>query len=87
VSDAGVIISLAGMLTTIIGTIAISWAVVRVIQIKAQAKMSPPETVRAVADLEERVDQLQQQLIEAHERIDFTERLLTRGRDSHEGDA
>lgn len=86
-SDAEVIISLAGMLTTLIGTIAISWAVVRVIQIKSQAKATLPETARAVADLEERVDQLQQQLIEAHERIDFTERLLTRGGDSHEGSA
>jgi hypothetical protein len=87
VIDAEVIIPLAGMLTSIIGTVAISWAVVRVIQVKSQARMGPPETARALADLEERVDQLQQQVVEAHERIDFTERLLTRGRDTHEGDA
>ncbi len=84
-SDAEVIVSLGGMLTTIIGTIAISWAVVQGIRIRAQAKLGPSDTARAVADLEERVDQLQQQLIEAHERIDFTERLLTRGREPHEG--
>lgn len=86
-SDAEVIVSLGGMLTTIIGTIAISWAVVQGIRIRAQVKVGPSDTARAVADLEERVDQLQQQLIEAHERIDFTERLLARGRDSNEGGA
>lgn len=85
-NDAAVLIPLAGMLTTIIGTVAISWAVVQVIRIRTQARFVPTDVTRAVADLEERVDQLQQQLVEAHERIDFTERLLTRGRDvSQEG--
>ncbi len=83
-NDAQVIIPLAGMLTTVIGTIAISWAVVQVIRIRTQARMGSPDTARAVADLEERVDQLQQQLIEAHERIDFTERLLASGRAPHQ---
>ena len=39
-----------------------------------------PELAADVAALREQVEQLQQQLVEAHERIDFTERLLSRGR-------
>ncbi len=85
--DPGIALALGGMLTTIIGTVAISWAVVQVIRIRTQARIGPADTARAVADLEERVDQLQQQLLEAHERIDFAERLLTRGRDAHEESA
>jgi hypothetical protein len=82
--DGNVIVPIAGMITTIIGTIAISWAVVQGIRIRHQPRVGEPELARAVADLEERVDLLQQQLVEAHERIEFTERLLTRGQDSHE---
>lgn len=83
--EPSILIPLGGMLTSIIGTIAISWAVVSVIRIRTQARVGPSELARAVADLEERLDLLQQQLAEAQERIDFTERLLTRGQASPEG--
>ncbi len=81
--DPDVAIPLAGMLTTIIGTVAISWAVVQGIRARNQPRIGEPELSRALAELEERVDRLQHELAEAHERIDFTERLLTRGEDPH----
>lgn len=77
--DQHIVIPLAGMLTVIIGTVAISWAVVQGIRIRTQPRLGEPETARALAELEERVDRLQRELAEAHERIDFTERLLARG--------
>jgi outer membrane murein-binding lipoprotein Lpp len=83
--DPALVIPIGGMITTIVGTVAISWAVVQGIRIKNQPRIGDSELARAVGDLEARVDQLQQQLNEAQERIDFAERLLTRGRDSHEG--
>jgi hypothetical protein len=81
--DQHIVIPLAGMLTSIIGTVAISWAVVQGIRIRNQPRIGERETALALAELEERVDRLQRELVEAHERIDFTERLLARGDDSH----
>jgi hypothetical protein len=85
--DPGVALAFGGMITTIIATVAISWAVVQGMRIRHQPRIGEPELARAVADLEERVDQLQHQLFEAHERLEFAERLLTRGQDSHESTA
>ena len=85
--DPGLVIPIGGMITTIVGTIAISWAVVQGIRIRTQPRIGDQELARAVTDLEERLDRMQQQLAETHERLEFAERLLTRGHDSHQGTA
>lgn len=41
---------------------------------------------RRLEELEEEMGQLRQELVEAHERIDFTERLLASGRREAEAD-
>lgn len=84
-------IPIFGMLTGIITTGFLVWGVVRVAQGQIGAAIARwigsqsgqfgnPELASDVAALREQVDQLQQQLVDAHERIDFTERLLARGR-------
>lgn len=69
------------------------WAMVRISQGKVGEAIAgwiasqsggrtPPNLVREVAGLRDRVEHLEQQLLDAHERIDFAERLLAQGRPS-----
>jgi hypothetical protein len=86
------IIPLFGMLTGIITTGLFFWGVVQVVRSpvgqalarRIQGRYAPSgdsDLLAEVAALRDQVDSLQQQLIETQERVDFTERLLTRGHD------
>ncbi len=83
--NAEALVAIFGMLTGIVVTGAIVWGVVQGIKHRYGGQLADPALGGEVAALREQVDHLQQQLVEVHERIDFTERLLTRGRDPHEG--
>ncbi len=86
-NNAEALVAIFGMVTGIAITGAIVWGVVQGIKHRYGGQLADPALAGDVAALREQVDQLQQQVIEAHERIDFTERLLTKGRESHEGSA
>lgn len=78
-----------GMITGIITTGLFFWGIVQVARspvgqamarrIQGRYAQGDPELVAELIALREQVDSLQQQLIETQERVDFTERLLTRG--------
>jgi len=55
-----------------------------VFQLRYQSRLSDPGLAGEVSSLRDQVDALQQQLYETQERLDFTERLLTQGRDVRE---
>jgi len=60
----------------------IAFAAVKIAKLKTAAPTSLPADVSArLETLEQRVDGLQQELSETHERLDFTERLLSQARD------
>ncbi len=60
----------------------IAFAAVKIAKLKTAAPASLPADVSArLETLEQRVDGLQQELSETHERLDFTERLLSQARD------
>lgn len=60
----------------------IAFAAVKIAKLKTAAPNSLPADVSArLETLEQRVDGLQQELSETHERLDFTERLLSQARD------
>ena len=61
----------------------IAFAAVKIVKLRASAapaSLSADVTARMEA-LEQRVDGLQQELSETHERLDFAERLLSQARD------
>jgi predicted nucleic acid-binding Zn-ribbon protein len=61
----------------------IAFAAVKIVKLRASAapaSLSGDVTARLEA-LEQRVDGLQQELSETHERLDFAERLLSQARD------
>jgi hypothetical protein len=69
-------------LTTLIPIVAIgAFAAIRLAKIKAAHPESLPAESARIDALEQDVQALQQQLAETQERLDFAERLLTRGRD------
>ena len=85
------LVPIFGILSGTILTGAAIWGLVKVSQgqigaaiarwIASQSgQFGNPELASDVATLREQVEQLQQQLVDAHERIDFTERLLARNR-------
>jgi uncharacterized protein YlxW (UPF0749 family) len=78
------IVAIAGMITGIITTGAIVWGIVQYARVKQQGKLEDPALSGDLAALREQVEQLQQQVYDTQERLDFAERLLTRGRDQHE---
>ncbi|HXW96401.1 MAG TPA: hypothetical protein VEI47_02365 [Gemmatimonadales bacterium] len=83
--DAGeTITAVAGMITGLLVVGGIIWGVVRVFQLRYQSRLSDPGLAGEVSSLRDQVDALQQQLYETQERLDFTERLLTQGRDVRE---
>lgn len=84
------LIPLFGMLTGLIITGLFFWGMVQVFRgpvgqaigrrLQGRHAHSDPELAAEVAALRDQVDTLQQQLMETQERVDFTERLLARGR-------
>ncbi len=91
----GEMIPIFGMITGIILTGAFVWGIVKVAQspigealarrIQGRHGGPDPELAAELSQVRDQVDGLQQQLYEAQERIDFTERLLTQGREAREG--
>jgi predicted nucleic acid-binding Zn-ribbon protein len=60
----------------------IAFAAVKIAKLRATAPASLPADVTGRLEaLEQRVDGLQQELSETHERLDFAERLLSQARD------
>lgn len=74
------IVSIAGMVTGILIVGSIVWGVVQHSRIQSQAKASDTALSGEVAALREQVEVLQQQLADAHDRLEFTERVLAQGR-------
>lgn len=91
----GEMVPIFGMITGIITTAAFFWGIVKLAQspigealarrIQGRHGGSDPEVLAEVSLLRDQVEALQNQLYEAQERIDFTERLLARGREVGEG--
>jgi hypothetical protein len=79
-----VIVAIAGMITGILTTGVIIWGILQFARARHQGGRGDPELAGEVAALREQVDTMQHQLMEAQERIDFTERLLTQGREARE---
>ena len=82
--DSEALIPLFGMLTGMVMTGAVVWGIVQIVRIRSHSSQSAPELAGEVAALRDQVDTLQQQLLETQERIDFAERLLTKGRGDSE---
>lgn len=78
------IVALGGMLTGVLTTGLIAWAIVQGLRARAQAHSIPQHVEEDLTALHDQVDALQQQLAETQERVDFTERLLTRGQAERE---
>jgi hypothetical protein len=85
------LIPVLGMVTGLVSTGLLLWALVRISQgqvgeaiagwIASQSGgRTPPNLAREVAGLRAQVAHLEQQMVDAHERIDFTERLLAQAR-------
>lgn len=83
-------IPIFGMLTGALITGLMAWGVVQIARgplgqalarrIQGSHGSADSELFAEMQQLREQVDQLQQQLIETQERVDFTERLLAQGR-------
>ena len=83
-----VIVPILGMITGMVTTGAICWGIVAIVRARshsggAHAAMLEQE----FSALRDQVDQLSQQLTETQERVDFAERLLSRGRADGGGDS
>lgn len=86
----GSLIPIFGMITGIVTTGLFFWGIVQVARspigqaiarrLQGRHGAADAELAADVAALRDQVDMLQQQLGETHERLDFTERLLTRAR-------
>jgi hypothetical protein len=83
-------IPLMGMLTGIVSMLVIGFTIVRVAQSQIGQALArrihgkgaaDPELRDELHELREQVAVLEHRLAESEERLDFTERLLTRGRD------
>jgi hypothetical protein len=74
------IVVVAGMITCLLITVAIGWSVVNQAKARSQGSAADRRLEAEVAGLRDRVEELHQQLLDAHERLDFTERLLSQGR-------
>lgn len=78
------LVAMFGMISGVLIVWAIAWGVVEHAKHRRSGEL-PAGIEDDLAALRDQVDQLRQQLGEAQERIDFTERLLTRAPgDRHE---
>jgi hypothetical protein len=60
----------------------IAYAAVKIARLRATPPgAGSPEVVARLDALERRVDDVQQELVETHERLDFAERLLSQARE------
>ena len=87
----GEMIPIMGMVTGVVSMVVIGLVIVKVAQsqlgqavarrISGRAGAGDQELREEVMELREQVTHLEQRLTEGEERIDFTERLLARGKD------
>ena len=62
----------------------LAWAAIKIARINATRALPPStELSGRVEELERTVQNLQHELVETQERLDFTERLLAKGSDPH----
>jgi hypothetical protein len=81
--DPGVFLVPVGGLVTIVG--AIYFATARIIRLRASLRQPSSEDVTTrLHELERGFDDLQQQLAETQERLDFAERMLSKARDDRQ---
>jgi hypothetical protein len=82
--EAEAIVTIAAFAAGLMAVWSITWGVVQ--YARAQRQGSTPDTGLAdeVARLQSLVEALQDQVVETQERLEFTERLLTRGREGEE---
>jgi hypothetical protein len=71
---------LAAVVIILVAAIA-AWGAVKIAKIKAQslATGADPDTAARFQALEQEVSTLRHEMVEAHERLNFTERVLTQG--------
>ena len=68
--------SLAATAVILVAAIA-AWGAVKIAKIRAQGLAGPgPDTIARLQALEQEVGTLRQEMLEAHERLDFAERML-----------
>jgi hypothetical protein len=79
-SDPELLIPIFGMLTGVLVTWGIVWGIVQVMKLRRSGGSLDAAVEGELVALREQLDQMQHQLAEAHERIDFTERLLAQPR-------
>jgi predicted nucleic acid-binding Zn-ribbon protein len=61
----------------------VAFAAVKIAKLRATSASSlPADTAERLEALEQKVDGLQQELAETHERFDFAERMLSQARDT-----
>ena len=92
-ANIGPLIPIFGMITGILTTGLFFWGVVQVARspigqaiarrLQGRHGQVDADLLADVAALRDQVDMMQQQLSETHERLEFTERLLTRSRQEH----
>jgi hypothetical protein len=75
------VVALGGMTAVVLIAWSVAWGAVQHARSKAAAGGSVSRLGDEVAALREQVEGLRHLLADAHERIDFTERLLTRGQE------
>jgi len=74
------VVAVAGMLTGVLIAWAIAWGVVQHARAQVHGKPADPALAGDVAALRDQMEGLQQQLLEAHDRLDLAERMLSQGR-------
>lgn len=74
------ILGLGVMAGLVLITGLISRSVIQYARLRAESRQGGSEVLNEVAGLRDQVDELRHQLIETQERLDFTERLLTKGK-------
>jgi hypothetical protein len=79
-NNAEAMVAIFGMIAGVLVTWGIAWGIVAGIKARYASRNSDPSLEGEIAALRDQVDQMQHQLAEVHERIDFTERLLSQAR-------
>jgi hypothetical protein len=74
------ILGLGVMAGLVLITGLVTRSLVQYAKLRADSRQGGAEVLGEIAGLRDQVDELRHQLIETQERLDFTERLLTKGR-------
>lgn len=74
------LVAIAGMMAGVLITWGLAWGIIRGIREWRAGGLPDRALEGELGALRDQIEQMQQQLIEAHERIDFTERLLSQSR-------